>query len=490
MNILYYNNDYKYETEAIIKLFFTAETFSFHYDTDDTDSFEDVILISREVNTDIALLKVFVRLDNHSLSSENKIRLDCDDYNKECELAFCKMLYTALSGLTGISPSWGVLTGIRPVKKVNQLVTEGKTEDEIRSILKEKYFVKDDKIDLAYLTSVTQMPLLNSSQDSFSLYVSIPFCPTRCSYCSFVSHSMATAIKLIPDYIDKLCEEIKITAAIADKLKLNLNTVYFGGGTPTSITAEQLNTIMQCVSANFNLSQIQEYTVEAGRADTITKEKLMVIKNNGAKRISINPQTMNNDVLRAIGRNHTAEQTIDAYNMAREIGFDVINMDLIAGLPTDTAESFRNSVDKVIALKPENITVHTLTLKRSATLFSDKKEYKDASVKDMTDYSAKQLIINGYNPYYLYRQKNTIDNLENVGYSTLHNECLYNIHIMEETQTILAVGAAASTKLCDIKTGKIKRVYNYKFPYEYISRFDKLMEKKSEIEEFYKQYTF
>ena len=416
------------------------------------------------------------------------LSLSYDNYENECEFRLCRLLYTCLKKLTGITPSWGIITGIRPVKKVNALIDEGKTKEEISNYLKEKYFVSDDKINLSYLTSVTQKPLLAIPEKSFSLYVSIPFCPTRCSYCSFVSHSMDSAVKLIPDYIEKLCEEIKITAEIAEKLGLSLDTVYFGGGTPTSIEASQLDRIMTAVSDSFNLSHLQEYTVEAGRADTITKEKLEVILKNGADRISINPQTMNDNVLKAIGRNHTCEQTIKAYYLAREIGFKNINMDLIAGLPTDGFESFKTSVNKVIDLNPENITVHTLTLKRSSSLFENKNEVRDISVSEMTDYSQKAIIGNGYNPYYLYRQKNTLENLENVGYSKKGFESLYNIFIMEEIQSIFAVGAAATTKLFDVNSRKIQRVCNYKFPYEYIGRFDKLMEKKKEILNFYNQY--
>lgn len=488
MTILFSGNDFKYEIEAVAKLFFGAEKFSFVYEGDISEFDGDIISVKRTTENQDTSLSVSVRLSDKTFTMSDTVLLSSDNYDNQCEFKLCRLLYLCLKKLTDITPSWGILTGIRPVKKVNALIDDGKTKEEISEYLKDKYFVSDDKINLSYITSVTQKPLLSVPQKSFSLYVSIPFCPTRCSYCSFVSHSMESAVKLIPDYIEKLCEEIKITADIAKKLGLSLDTIYFGGGTPTSIEASQLDRIMTAVSDCFNLSHLREYTVEAGRADTITREKLEVILKNGADRISINPQTMNDNVLKAIGRNHTSEQTIKAYYLAREIGFKNINMDLIAGLPTDDFESFKTSVQKVIDLNPENITVHTLTLKRSSSLFENKNEVKDISVSEMTDYSQKAIIANGYNPYYLYRQKNTLENLENVGYSKKGFESLYNIFIMEEIQSIFAVGAAASTKLFDINSGKIQRVCNYKFPYEYIGRFDKLMEKKKEIINFYNQY--
>ena len=232
----------------------------------------------------------------------------------------------------------------------------------------------------------------------------------------------------------------------------------------------------------FNLDDVREYNFEAGRADTITREKLEIIKKYGATRISVNPQTLNNDVLKAIGRNHTGVDTVNAYKTAREVGFDNINMDLIAGLPTESAESFKNTLDRIISLDPESITVHTLTIKRSASLYSDGERYIENPAAEMVDYSVNQLLKHGYNPYYLYRQKNTVENLENVGYAKNGRESYYNIYIMDETQTILGAGCAASTKLV-YPNGKIVRIHNYKFPYEYINRFEQLMEKKKEITE-------
>ncbi|MCH5194512.1 MAG: coproporphyrinogen dehydrogenase HemZ, partial [Oscillospiraceae bacterium] len=242
------------------------------------------------------------------------------------------------------------------------------------------------------------------------------------------------------------------------------------------------------VKKSFDISKIREYNVEAGRPDTITEKKLEIIKNFGATRISVNPQTMNNNVLKAIGRRHTAEDTEEAFRAARRLGFDNINMDTIAGLPTDTPEGFRHTIETLCKLDPESITIHTLTVKRASGLFSRQDREIDSRTAEMVDFGQKKLLDTGYIPYYLYRQKNTVDNLENVGFAKQGHECLYNIYIMEEAQTILAAGAAGSTKLVNTDTGKIERLFNYKFPYEYISRYDRMMEKKSGIIKFFDNF--
>ena len=390
-----------------------------------------------------------------------------------------------LEKLTGITPKWGLITGIRPVKRVNTLLKKGHSEEQIKNTLKNKYLVKKDKIDLAIKTARTQENLINHiDNNSFSLYISIPFCPTRCSYCSFVSQTIDSVKSIIPQYVENLCEEIKYTAKIAKELDLKLDTVYFGGGTPTAITASELDILMKTVNISFDLSELREYTIEAGRADTITKEKLEVIKVNGATRISINPQTLNDNVLREIGRKHTVEQVFESYKLAREIGFDNINMDLIAGLPTDTIESFKETIDKVISLNPENVTVHTLSIKRAADLNRGDREVLNNPAPEMVSYASEKLLDAGYSPYYLYRQKNTLGNHENTGYSKKGKDSLYNIFIMEEIQTILATGAGASTKL--VYNDRIERIFNYKHPLEYNNHFNLMLEKKSIIKEFYR----
>lgn len=482
MTVLFSENYYKYEIEAVMKLFFPAENFTFIEEaaSADINPDEDFIIVRRKKCKRYDYLYIYVKYQGNIRRRASKIDPDTDDYDYKCEQKLCRMLFLCLRELTGIYPAWGSLTGIRPVKLINRMLSEGMSREDITGRLKNDFFVSDEKLSLAWKTAEVQEKFLKDIDESrFSLYVSIPFCPTRCSYCSFVSHSMKSAVKLIPQYIEKVCEELRLTGEIAKNLGLTLDTIYFGGGTPTSLEAEQLRQLMRAVEDNFDLSSLREYNVEAGRADTITEEKLRVIKEMGADRICVNPQTLNNDVLRAIGRNHTAEDFISAFNLARKIGFNLINTDLIAGLPTDTTESFRRTIDGIISLSPENVTVHTLSLKRSAGLYREDTGVLKNPVSEMVSYGARQLAEHGYHPYYLYRQKNTVGNLENVGYSKPDTESLYNIYIMEEIQTILAVGAAASTKI--VRGGRPERIFNYKFPYEYISRFEEIKKRKMSI---------
>jgi len=477
MPIILIGNTFKYEIEATVKLFIGASRFNFYYEIPENFSADEYIIAEIESNT----LKCRIKLDGKEISlkkilSENEI-----NERSVAEHELCRLIYTALKQLTRIVPPWGLLTGIRPVKKVTALVQQGLNKNEINEILTKKYEISPSKLELAFHTADNQLPILEKiNKKAVSLYISIPFCPTRCSYCSFVSHSMDSAMKLIPDYIQKLCDELKIIGNIVKETNTEIDTIYFGGGTPTSISAEYIEVLMECVKDNFDIASVREYNFEAGRADTITREKLEIIKKYGATRISVNPQTLNDDVLKVIGRLHTGEDTINAFKTAREVGFDNINMDLIAGLPSETSESFKNSLDKIIDLNPESITVHTLTLKRSASLYESGKSHIGNPVADMVNYSVERLMSNGYNPYYLYRQKNTVDNLENVGYSKKGAESYYNIYIMDETQTILGAGCAASTKLV-YPDGKISRIHNYKFPYEYINRFEQMIEKKKEV---------
>ncbi|MBQ7782682.1 MAG: coproporphyrinogen dehydrogenase HemZ [Oscillospiraceae bacterium] len=485
MTVYFENNTFKYEIEAVMKLFCPLESFDFVFDGvtaegNCTDG-DCVIIAVRDK------LYVYVRLNG----KENEQTQELPD-ESQWEIALCRMLFTAMSEITGAVPQWGCLTGIRPVKKVNALIKDGCDMGMVYERLHEKYYISRRKSDLSYLTAVTQREALETlDPKSYSLYIAVPFCPTRCSYCSFVSHSIQSkgAKELVPQYVEMLCREIEELGEIVRGKNTFCDTVYIGGGTPTSLSAQQLEKIMKTIEKSIDISRIREYTVEAGRADTITEDKLTAIRDNGATRISINPQTMQDSVLNAIGRRHTAAQVEECFALARRLGFDNINMDTIAGLPTDTVEGFKDTIRRLIALDPENITVHTLTVKRSAALFqaadSFKENYlRDNELSEMVDFAFEELTANGFSPYYLYRQKNTVGNLENVGYAKKGREGLYNIYIMEEAQNILACGASGSTKLIDCTTGKITRHFNYKFPYEYISRYDKMTEYKALAEEF------
>ncbi|MBQ8209549.1 MAG: coproporphyrinogen dehydrogenase HemZ [Clostridia bacterium] len=474
------NHSYRYETENVVRIFFPVEKIIITDSLPDASS-DYIITERRESDGDVTVC-CSVSINGKTAQGEKKV---CGG---DEELLLAQLIFEILTQITQYTPSWGVLTGVRPSKLMRSLIASSGEADAIAHF-KDNLFVSDDKTQLALSVARAEDKIISLSRDnSYSLYVSIPFCPTRCSYCSFVSHSIAQAKKLIPDYVSLLCRELEEIAKIADSLKLNLETVYFGGGTPTSLDEAQLKAVTDAVSNNFDVAKVREYTVEAGRPDTLNAEKLRIMKNAGVSRISINPQTFNPDVLRAIGRNHTPEMTENAFYMAREAGFDNINMDFIASLPTDTYESFCASIDRAISLAPENITVHTLALKRAATIVTGG---ESGSVQGDTDkmlsYASHELYANGYFPYYMYRQSKSVGNNENVGWCRNDRECLYNIYMMEEVHTVLAAGGGAVTKLKSPFENRIERIFNFKYPYEYINRFDELSQRKNRIAGFYEE---
>ena len=367
-------------------------------------------------------------------------------------------------------PEWGSLTGVRPAKLARSLMARGKTRGEAAQYFREQYRVSAARTALTMRAAAyAQAAMERLPDDEVSLYIGVPFCPSRCAYCSFVSHSIEKSAGLIPPYVDALCAEIEQTGTLLDEAGLKLSSIYIGGGTPTTLSAGQIARLMDCVAHSCNLSRLREYTVEAGRPDTITAEKLAAIRAGGADRVSINPQTMNDDVLARIGRRHSAGDVLAAFELARAAGFPVINMDTIAGLEGDTPESFRHTMDTLIGLAPENITVHTLAIKRGADL-SDKaaNARRHDCVKTMLDDASAALGQAGYGPYYLYRQKFTAGGFENVGWCKPDTESLYNIAMMEEIQTILSAGAGGVSKRVDRATGKITRFTNPKYPKEYM----------------------
>ena len=481
MNLCLIGHNFRYELEKLLRIFMPFEKIEFF----DTEVLGECYAVT-EISGNTAKAKV--SLFGETRESETELE---DGSEKDKELKLALSLYNCLTSLSGYIPQWGILTGVRPAKLYSRLISSNgleKAEDWFKNTL----MVSDKKIKLCRETLKGEGEITSLSKpDSFSLYISVPFCPSRCSYCSFVSHSVEQAKKLIPQYVEQLCEEITVTGKIARQLKLRLETVYIGGGTPTTLSAEQLTQVMNTVKENFDLSCLREYTVEAGRPDTVTAEKLTAIKNGGATRISINPQTMNDEVLKTIGRRHTAEQTVEAFKMARSLGFNNINMDLIAGLPTDTFESFKDTVNEIIELNPESVTVHSLSMKRSATLNTTGQlpEIEVGKIADkMVDFANSTLSQNGIVPYYMYRQSKTVGNLENVGYAKKGYECLYNVYIMDETHTILACGASAVTKLKEPQGPYIERIFNFKYPYEYISRFGEILSRKDGINNFYEKF--
>ena len=478
------NNDFNYELEKLCRIFLPFEKIIF---TNEPKKDEIYAITELKKGKDTTYLSAELYLYSKKATHNASVSNSSKDYLRECEILLATQLFLCFSDITGYKSEWGILTGVRPAKLYSSLCWANGKEAADKEFA-EKFLVSEEKISLCSDTYNTEHEIIkNSAPNSFSLYISVPFCPTRCSYCSFVSHSVEKSHKLIPDYVDRLIDEIKYTAEIANKNGLRLKTIYIGGGTPTTLEAEDLSRIMQTVKDNFDLSEVAEYTVEAGRPDTITEEKLKAILLGGATRISINPQTMSDDVLVKIGRRHTALQTVEAYHLARKVGFNNINMDLIAGLPGDTYDNFCDTVEKIIALNPENVTVHTLSFKRAANLSSNGTPEYDEGVQtaQMVRYARARLTDNGILPYYMYRQSKTVGNLENVGYAKKGFEGLYNVYIMDETHTILACGASGVTKLRQPGGNYIERVFNYKYPYEYINNFDEIIKRKEKINLFY-----
>lgn len=410
----------------------------------------------------------------------------------EAEYALCSLLYGMLGRCTGIRPPWGMMTGVRPVRIIHDLRAAGAPEVEVAARFLDHFRCTPQKFDLARRIADLQRPVLEGAGPmDCSVYAGIPFCPTRCSYCSFVSRTVGDRATqaLVQPYVDKLCRELTAIREVADRCGLRIRTFYIGGGTPTSLSAAQLRQLMGHIAATFDLAALDEYTVEAGRPDCTDGEKLRILKQYGATRISINPQTFSDEVLRAIGRRHTARDILDCFAAARAAGHGNINMDLIAGLPGDTVDGFARSLRTAIELQPENITVHTLTLKRASDLVVERRAAAYDDVAAMLEQSAL-LEQAGYRPYYLYRQKGTLQNLENIGWAKPGRECLYNIYIMEEIHSILSAGAGGSTKLVipGARRGKIQRIFNYKYPNEYIDRFDTVLARKKGVETFYETY--
>lgn len=479
MNLYVKNHNFHFELENLTRLFFPNEKITVIRDFSEPQP----PYIYTEVSDKIT---ISVNIGSFN-KSETAVKKLTDDDN---ELVSAQLLYKLLCDFTGLTQPWGILTGVRPVKLLRRLAEESSEEQAVKKFEKD-FFVSNEKIALSRETEHNEQKILELSKpESFSLYVGIPFCPSRCSYCSFVMASIERAEKLIEPYTKLLCEEIKRTAEIANKLGLRLETVYFGGGTPTTLSAEQLNTVLGTVNNSFDMSTCREFTVEAGRPDTIDIAKLFALKENKVDRISINPQTVNDEVLKTIGRKHTAQQFFDAFELARKCGFDNINTDLIAGLPTDTPESFKNSLDSIVRLNAECITVHTLCMKRASRLTTegvtlDLQQARDA--REMLAYTQNILGQNEYIPYYMYRQSRMVGNLENVGWSKRGFESLYNVYVMDETHTILACGSGGVTKLKRNNPDYLERIFNFKYPYEYIDRFDELIQRKSGIMQFYGQ---
>lgn len=399
--------------------------------------------------------------------------IDCEKYERTSKSAIGKAIYSAGFEITGKKVPWGILTGIRPSKVAYEILNKYGFE-KAREVLKERYFLSDNKIKLALEVAKNEGEILKiSNNQNCSLYISIPFCPSRCNYCSFISYATPKLFELIPDYINKLVNEITDTLNNIKKQGLNLITIYIGGGTPTVLNESQLELVLKTIYDNIDVNSLLEFTLEGGRPDTITDKKLSIAKKYGVDRISVNPQTLNDKVLETIGRKHTARDFFEAYERVKNSGINFVNTDLIAGLENDNFDSFKSTVDNIIKLNPDNITVHAFSVKKSAQILQDNENIYDVeddyAVKSV-DYAYETLTKNGYEPYYMYRQKNTVCNLENVGYAKKGTFGIYNVLMMSDCHTVFGVGAGATTKIVKNIDGKleINRIFSKKYPYEYL----------------------
>lgn len=412
-----------------------------------------------------------------------------DEYAlRGCENRLVKLAFYRAALASGLPrPEWGSLSGVRPAKLMDAYLREGLSPRAAKGRFMREYFVSGSRAQLCLDAALAAQEAARSLDErDVCLYVGIPFCPTRCAYCSFVSQSVEKSMKLMEPFLDALLLDIRATAAETRRAGLRPVALYMGGGTPTTLSAAQLDRLCAALEREFDLSALREYTVEAGRPDTITAEKLRVLRAHGVGRVSVNPQTMSDSVLEAIGRRHTAQDIVDALALVRECGGFEVNMDLIAGLPTDTAGGFSRTLDAVLSLAPENVTVHTLSLKRGSGLTLAGRPLPEAGeVRAMLDEAMERLAGSGYAPYYLYRQKNMAGGFENVGWTKPGSENLYNICIMEELCSILAMGAGGSTKLVADGGKRIKRFIAPKYPQEYINAAPGFAAGKERIGEFY-----
>ena len=464
-----------YEMEALLKLFRPAEKFAFSTEPEppaEGEYFSAVLLPENGENR----LKCALKIGENTRRSEKT--LPADTPNNILDREISGLLYPLLCELTGMRPQWGMLTGIRPVNLLRKFASRTgslrQAEDDFRNI----WHVTDEKTRLAAEILQIQQPIIDAApENGVSIYLSVPFCPTRCKYCSFVSNSVSQMGKLIDKYYMCIAEEIDMVGDLVTEYGLTVDTIYIGGGTPTSIDLCQP---LDWLHRNFSVNQpLREYTIEAGRPDTITRESIGFFRQFGVTRISVNPQSFQDDVLKAAGRPHTAQDAVDKFLLARELGFDNINMDFIAGLPCDTVKGFRESIDRAVALEPESITVHCLALKKAADFYQSLPMPEPEAVSEMVAYAQEALKNAGYRPYYLYRQKNMAANLENVGYAKPGFESAYNVMMMDDSQTVLGIGAGASTKVLGGKRG-IERLTECKYPYDYLARFDELMKDKEQ----------
>lgn len=471
--------DFEYDVHSLTKAFYPEDEVKVHSPEDmapeeqaadvliELDYQEDRIGITC---TDLGqcLYQEVIAMDYYKERTETKNQLK-------------RLLYQALHQATGKTLPWGTLSGIRPTKIPMKLLEEGRSNVEIAQYMRDTYYCSNEKTALAITVANREKYILRDLdyENGYSLYIGIPFCPSICLYCSFSSSPLKVWEKRVDEYVETLCKELTASAEMLKDKKLN--TIYIGGGTPTTLNPEQLDKLLTHVEKCFDFTHLLEFTVEAGRPDSITREKLQAIKKHPVTRISVNPQTMNQETLDIIGRRHTVEDTKNAFYLAREVGFDNINMDLIVGLPGEDADMVAHTLAEIEAMDPDSLTVHSLAVKRATRLHLFKEKYSEMTYENnqkIMDMVAETAVKLGMGPYYLYRQKNMKGNMENVGYAKVDKAGIYNILIMEEKQTILAAGAGASTKMVFEHGARIERTENVKDVKQYLERIDEMIERK------------
>ena len=465
----------KYYVQTLGMIFFPGERFS---ENTEVASGEPVLTVRTEEEENGVRAYASVRIDDREESAEYFAEFNSDRTGERVmKLAIGGAVLSAAGTMVGYRPSWGMMIGVRPSKVASEMLDLGYSKTRVKKVLNSDYLVIPKKAALATDIALTERSIVGTpSPKDCSMYISIPFCPSRCTYCSFVSYTSKRLLSLIPEYLEKLKRDIASNAEIIKQLGLRVRTVYIGGGTPTILDEAQLRDLLEFISTKVDTSVLEEFTLEAGRPDTINAEKLRIAKEYGVTRVSVNPQSLCDDVLCGVGRNHTVKDFYRAFDEARQEGIKTVNVDLIAGLPGDSFKLFSKTMDDIVALKPENITIHTFCIKKSAEVLRQNSHVYSVRGGDAgkcVDYSQLKARQEGYIPYYMYRQKNTVGNYENVGFSYPSHEGLYNIYMMEEIHSIFAAGAGAVGKLVD-NTGtscnkrEIERLFHQKYPYEYL----------------------
>ena len=489
MKLILKGHDARYAVEQSLLAFFPQERPV--YDPAAEEENEAVITLSQaaKYTTAVTALRYGGRAEKGI--SRVVIAPETDEYEKERlrQRAVKLSFFKAAKKVTGVTPTWGALTGIRPAKLAAGYLEQGMTPRQVDALLRDTYSVSKTRRQLCIQAAQAGLKAKKDLRpEDISLYIGIPFCPTRCAYCSFVSQSVEKSLGLVEPYLDVLCREITDAAQMVRETGLRIKSFYMGGGTPTTLSAQQMDRLLTHLNRSFDLSGCVEYCIEAGRPDTITRDKLQVLLDHGADRISVNPQSLEDTVLQAIGRRHTARDIEDTMALAASMGFPHVNMDLIAGLPADTPEGFRRTLDKCLTFGADNITVHTLSLKKGSRILLEGLSIPTAAdVARMLDYADPTLRAAGFSPYYLYRQKYMSGSFENVGWCISGAEGLYNIYIMEELHSILSLGAGGSTKMVDPVRGRIERVFHAKYPTEYIQRPEKIAENLAAFRAFHEK---